>query len=105
MALDINGATVGYDAEGLNTLLTNIKANVIEEAKEALKNSESKLDEALDAIWQGKSEETFKSNMHEDVLKVCDALDTAYNSLNAEVSKAALAMAHVDGALVDGYNN
>ena len=105
MALNIEGATVGYDSEGVNDLLNQIKADVIEDAKTKLKESESTLTEALDAIWQGKSEETFKSNMHADVLVVCDALDKAYATLHAEVYKTVYAMGHVDENLVQGYSN
>lgn len=103
MALTIENATVGYNQDGIKSLMEDIKANVIEEAKNSLKNSENTLDEALDEIWQGKSEETFKSNMHEDVLVVCDALDTAYNTLAAEIYRAGHAMGRVDEELVQGY--
>ena len=105
MALDINSATVGYDAEGIAELMNQIKAEVIEQAQNKLKESEATLDEALDAIWAGKSEETFKSNMHEDVLVVCDALDKAYDTLYAEVYKAGAAMGNVDAELVQGYES
>jgi uncharacterized protein YukE len=103
MALDINGATVGYDHAGIDTLLRDIKANVIEEAKEKLKSSEATLDESLDNIWQGKSEETFKNNMHQDVLVVCDALDKAYDTLAAEIYRTGSAMGQVDEGLVESY--
>ena len=105
MALNIEGATVGYDHAGIDALMGEIKADVIEEAKNKLKESESTLDESLDTIWQGKSEETFKSNMHEDVLVVCDALDKAYDTLAAEIYRAGHAMGRVDEELVQGYGN
>lgn len=103
MALDISRASVGYDSEGVKNLMNDIKASVIEETKEKLKNSETNLDNALDEIWQGHSEETFKSNMHEDVLVVCDALDTAYATLAAEIIRAGTAMGAADQELVQGY--
>ena len=103
MALNIDGATVGFDQEGVSTLLNDIKANLIQEAKDKLKSSKSELDTSLDEIWQGKSEERFKSNMHDDIETVCDALDDAYTSLETEVARARDAMGSVDNTLVEKY--
>lgn len=103
MALNIEGATVGFDQDGVRNLLSDIKANVIQEAQDQLKTSVGELDTALDDIWQGKSEERFKSNMHEDVETICDALDDAYNSLVAEIGRARDAMGAVDNTLVEKY--
>lgn len=103
MALDINGATVGFDQWGIKNLLDDIKASLIVESIEKLHSSRADLDNALDEIWQGESEEAFKSNMHEDVETVCNALDSAYKALEAEISRTRDAMGEVDENLVKKY--
>lgn len=105
MALEIKDATVGYDEQGVRSLLNDIKANVIEEAENKLESSESKLIEALDDIWAGRSADTFKSNMHEDILTVRQALEGAYRALETEIYNARSAMGNVDDNLVEEYKN
>lgn len=100
MALDITGATVGYDQEGVQTLLDDIKASLITESIEKLRGSETDLATALDEIWRGESEEAFKSNMHDDVETICKALGGAYTALEAEITRTRDAMGEVDNQLV-----
>lgn len=103
MTLEIKDATVGYNEQGVRSLLDDIRANVIEEAESKLESSETKLIEALDDIWVGKSADAFKSNMHEDILTVRQALESAYKALEIEIYNARSAMGNVDANLVEEY--
>lgn len=101
MALDISGATVGYDADGIASLLAKIKADVIDEASTEMKARSTDLENALDQVWQGDSEEQFKENMQNDIRKVRRALDKAYESLASEIGQIGQRMGQVDENLVE----
>ena len=101
MALDISGATVGYDATGIKSLLLNIHADVIEDASNEMVARRGDLDQALDQVWQGESEEKFKENMDEDVKKIREALERIYRALESEVNQIGRNMGKVDQELVD----
>lgn len=60
MALTIQGATIGYDANEVQTALNNIHTQVIEEAQNQLRQQLTQLDASVDEIWVGQSAETFK---------------------------------------------
>lgn len=104
MALTIDKATVGYDQEGISTLLTDIQANVIEEAKNQLDSGKGALEETLDSIWQGHSEEVFKQNMTDDITTLKDTFDKMYSVLANEISQAAQRMGEIDQKLVERSN-
>lgn len=101
MALDISGASVGYDADGIESLLAKIKADVIDEASTEMKTRATDLKTALDNVWQGDSEEQFKENMDNDIRKVRFALQKAYESLASEVGQIGQRMGQVDEDLVE----
>ena len=101
MALDISGATVGYDATGIKALLSNIHASVIQEASDEMVARRGDLDQALDQVWQGESEEKFKENMDDDVKRVRNALEKIYRALEGEVNQIGQRMGKVDEELVD----
>jgi uncharacterized protein YukE len=100
MPLTISGATVGYDAEGISTLLDRVRADVINASKEELRKNLANLETSVDAIWQGHSEEVFKENMAEDVDRICSSLDTLYANLASEISQIGVRMAEIDNNLV-----
>lgn len=100
MALNIEGATVGFDQEGISTLMTDIQASVIQEAKDKLDAERENLNSALDEIWQGHSEEIFKQNMFNDIETLKRQYDIVYNALAAEISQLHKAMGDIDENLV-----
>lgn len=100
MAVTIEGVTVGYDKAGLQQLMTDIKANVIDEAADKLDNSFDSLTTSIDNIWAGTSANIFKNNMKNDVEKIKTALQSAYVTLSAEINAIQGAMGEVDDQLV-----
>ena len=100
MELTIKGATVGFDKEGISNLMTDIQANVIQEAKDKLDAERDNLNSTLDEIWQGHSEEIFKQNMFNDIETLKKQYDIMYNALAAEISQLHKAMGDIDQNLV-----
>ena len=100
MALTIQGADIGYDANEVQTALNNVHAQVIEEAKSQLRQQLAQLDTSVDEIWVGQSAETFKKNMQTDVDSICEALDKIYDFVKASFTQITSGMASIDENLI-----
>ena len=105
MALTIQGADIGYDANEVQTALNNIRAQVIEEAQNQLRQQISDLENSVDEIWVGKSADNFKKNMQKDVNDICKGLDETYEMLKDEFNHITARMANIDATLVDERND
>lgn len=101
MPLTIQGATVGYDAAGIDQLKQDIHMKCVEEAKNDLDSNYNTLEEAIDQIWVGQSAERFKDNMKSDVKSVKKALDECYKVFEGELNAIASEMTHVDAQLIE----
>ena len=55
MALTIQGADIGFDANEVQAALNDIHTQVIEQAQNDLRRQLSDLDNAVDEIWVGQS--------------------------------------------------
>ena len=55
MALTIENASIGYDANNLQSTLNNIHNNCVESTKTALKTNLDELRTAIDECWVGSS--------------------------------------------------
>lgn len=83
--LNIEKATLGYDANNIQKLLNNINTHVINEAQSALRKNVSDLRKATDEVWVGQSAIIFKDNMDFDVNVVCQALDATFKVLQSQL--------------------
>ena len=101
MPLTIEGATVGYDRSGIQQLINDVRANVIESAQEKMKSSLDTLNTSIDDIWVGHSADLFKQNMATDVEAIRNALQTTYEIFSSEVAQISQAMGQVDQALIE----
>ncbi|MBR6168794.1 hypothetical protein IKQ74_02515 [Candidatus Saccharibacteria bacterium] len=101
MKLAMEQATIGYSRTGVNSLMENIKANVIDDATKQMEDGLKDLEDAIDAIWVGKSAEQFKENMRNDNRKLRAAMQQVYLSINGETKEVGRQMAHVDEQLVE----
>jgi hypothetical protein len=81
MALKIDNATFGYDANGVDAALKLINAEVIEEAAGKMTESMNTLYEWVDSAWVGQSAEQFKQNMLTDKNMIVDSLRKTYDAL------------------------
>lgn len=101
MALNIEGATVGYDENNMVSTLNHVHNDCVVAAKTALKNNLSKLNDTVNACWVGKSADIFKQNMEHDVEEICKGLDAAYEGLEAEFKKVIAGLSEIDQQLIE----
>lgn len=88
MALTIDKASIGFDANGMQQALNNINVNVIEATKNAMTNNMGSLRESVDNAWVGASAEQFKANMEKDRETVSKALDSTFEALKTAMYDA-----------------
>ncbi len=100
MALNIEGATVGYDVNGIEKYIADINTNVVEKACRELNANLTNLRVTVDKIWVGKSAETFKTNMEHDVDSICAALRESVESLVSDLRDAGSYLGEVDENLI-----
>ena len=97
-------ADLGYSKSGIEGLLADIKANVIEKASGELGDKKKDLDTAIDTIWNGQSADTFKTNMQNDVTIIQQALVDLYAALESEVNQVGQEVGRIDEKLVEERN-
>ena len=100
MALTIENATIGYDANNLQSTLNHIHNNCVVHAKNSLKTSMDTLRSSVDECWVGQSAETFKNNMQTDVDNICTQLDEAYEALKVIFQGVQNKYAELDEGLI-----
>lgn len=103
MALTIEGAQIGYDANNMQSTLNNIHNNCVERTKTALKTNLDTLRTSVDACWVGASAEKFKDQMQRNVDDICKGLDLAYESLCSTFKTAQSDMQAVDDSIAAGF--
>lgn len=102
MALNIEGASIGFDVNNVETALNNLNTRVINDTIVKMNNSMSKLRDYVDSAWVGASAEQFKKNMESDKTKVTQALEETYQVLKSEIYQIVNEMSQADEALVRG---
>ena len=100
MALTIEGATQGFDANNVQDYINDLNIAVVDAAKSSLDNQMDTLRTAVDTVWVGKSAENFKKNMETDVEAIKDALDEAKDALLSELYDIVDKLGEMDEGLV-----
>lgn len=100
MALNIEGAQYGFDANKLQSTLNHVHNNCVVHTKNTLRRSMDTLRTALDSCWAGQSAETFKGNMQSDIDNICKDLDLAYEALKGVFQEVQNKYAELDEGLV-----
>lgn len=93
----------GYNTEGVEAFIEAIKANALQKAGEAVKNI-SKIKEACENNWEGKSRENFVHNLEQDSQYVADQFERLYGILVKEINQISVAMQNKDGELIKSDN-
>ena len=93
-------STVGYDTQGVENMLREIKTKVIIEAAEEMKTSVNALTEAIDNIWVGASADQFKENIQNDVTKISNKLEESYNMLEKKIWDIVSSMVEADQNII-----
>ena len=102
MALNIEGATLGFDANNVQAAINSLNTEVIENTKVTMNQKLSELRTAVDTIWVGASAEQFKKNMEFDVNKICSQLDETKKILEEELYNIVNKMGELDQNLIKG---
>ncbi len=89
----------GYDQAQLESYLSEIKAEALDNAVEAVMNID-KIKSACENEWEGKARENFVQNLQNDAKHVSDQFEALYKNLEAEVKSAQAAMANKDEELI-----
>ena len=90
MALNIEGATIGYDADNVEKALNNLEVNCINATIDKMNSSMSTLFDAVNAAWVGVSAN-----------QVVQALRETYDVLKGEIDDIVAKMAAMDEDLVE----
>lgn len=101
MALNIEGATIGFDANNVETALNNLNTRVIQDTINKMNSSMSTLRETVDSAWVGQSAEIFKDNMETDKEMISKGLNDAYDVLKSEMYQIVNEMTEADEGLLN----
>ena len=99
MALDIGGATYGYDSAGLSTLKNNIRMNCIDASRDQLANGLEGLEAAISAAWVGESADKYTRKLREDVEETRRKLKQVGDQIDALLDAALKGMENVDKSI------
>lgn len=102
--LNIEKATLGYDANNIQKLLNIINSDVIDKTQQALRDNVKLLRDATDEVWVGHSAIQFKNNIDSDVKNVCDALAATFEVLKKQLNDIVIEMDDDDRNLVARRN-
>lgn len=90
----------GFDSNGIESYLDEIKASVLETAKNDVLDISS-IKNVCDAEWTGIAKDNFLQNLEKDTRHVAEQYDELFNVLTSEVNSIAAAMANKDEKLID----
>lgn len=99
MALGIEGASHGYDANNTQRLINNINVKCVGDTVAAINLGLGELRRAVDAAWVGASAEKFKQKMEKDANDVSKAIREAGDGLTNYINAVTSKMADVDNSI------
>ncbi|NLC48221.1 MAG: hypothetical protein GX758_02555 [Tenericutes bacterium] len=102
MNLNIEGATLGYDAFNVDRVLKEMNIDVIARAISVMEIGMIGLERDVRKVWVGASAESFINNMNTDVDKISDALTASHDVLKEELHQIIKKMDELDRNLVKG---
>lgn len=102
MALNIEQATLGYDANNVQAAFNSLNQEVIGDTITLLQQGTDKLKTATDQVWVGQSAEQFKKNIEFDADYISKCLEETRDILRIELDEIVNKMDEVDQNLVKG---
>lgn len=95
MALDIGGASIGYDVQGIKNLMDEIRVEVVDKTIDTMHNKEAEIETWVSDAWVGTSADTFVENLkgYQDelekvLIKAENGLRTEFHQIQAEIKNA-----------------
>lgn len=101
MALNIENATIGFDANNIQEALNNLNTKCIQDTITKMNQSMDRLRTSVDSAWVGQSADIFKENMNTDKESIIKSLNETYENLRSEMYQIANQMAEADSNLVN----
>ena len=101
MALNIEGASIGFDINNIEAAINNLNVRCIGETIELMTSGFSEIQSTVDSVWVGASAEQFKNNIKYDIDNVAKALEETKELLKAEMYHIVNEMTAVDEVLVE----
>lgn len=101
MALEISGASIGYNQKGLGDCLLAIHTEVIGSAITAMNDSYETFCQQVDSCWVGNSADTFKKNFEKNQERIEDGLKAAEEALETQFDLIMYELAHADSELIE----
>lgn len=96
---DIESFSYGYDREGVNKYINDIKATALQEASDAVKNIDA-IRNCCNENWKGKAKDNFVFNLEQDSQYVAKQFIKLYANLVQEIESVNAAMANKDEELI-----
>ncbi len=90
----------GFDSEGVDSYLKEIKSIVLTQAADAL-DSTSGIKSVCESNWEGKARDDFLSNLKKDKDHVKEQFEELYEILDGEINQVKNAMANKDKTLIE----
>ena len=97
--IGINDVTVGFDVNAADEYLHNLNEVLINQTKEKLSDIAG-IKGALEAGWQGTSEENFVTNLESSITKIQTTMDELDKALRGQFSAIAESWAEQDEQMV-----
>lgn len=99
MALNIDGATFGYDIAGTQAFLNELKASYLDQAASDARNTDE-IFTSVDESWVGQAAEDFKIAINEDCNALSRTLEQLYEQLESQINNISSSIADTDAGLM-----
>ena len=90
----------GFDIDGVEEYIKDIKSVVLTQAADALDDL-GDIKQACEKHWEGQARDDFLKNVEDDKDHVKEQLEALYQVLVGEITQAKLVMAEKDRKLID----
>ncbi len=77
---------VGVDENGAQSLLDQLKSEVIDDLKTKLQEGLQPIFSVIDSAWVGEDRDIYKSNVQKTIDNVCNALDQVHSEFQREIT-------------------
>lgn len=100
MALDISGASIGYNSENLAKALENIHTEVIQKTIDKMQRSRDTFTDWLHTAWVGHSADNFENNFAIQQVRIAVVLQKAEAMLRTQFGQILKELSHADAELI-----
>jgi len=105
MTLGISNATVGYDVNGMQSLINDVNTKCVVPACTSIRTNAQNVRTVIDAVWVGASAEAFKTKLSEDTDTLCQTLEQVGEDIQGQLNTAGSNVEDYDNALAEQIKN